>query len=91
MATVRTPEGSARFDQPIGAVVGEKSPLDASPSPPRVSSVRLRSLRAMILDKMAIGDEAAAQELTEKFRAEYAIFAKGKSPAEVERELTGPQ
>lgn len=56
------------------------------PSSPR----RLRSLRALALDRIEGDDTEAAAELTEKFRSEYAAFAEGKDPAEVDLALNSP-
>lgn len=87
MAIVRTQEGSERFKRPIG------SPLDDLPAPAQpqagvsVSPVRLRSLRALILDKIRVGDQASVRALTEKFRAEYAQFSKDKTPEQIDQAL----
>lgn len=87
MATVRTQAGSERFKQPIGTSI-----LDAPPEPPapqpRVSAVRLRSLRALIEQKQAAGDGGAVRALSEKFRAEFALFSKGMTPEEAEAALS---
>lgn len=87
MAIVRTPEGSQRFDRPIGSPLSDPGPGAPSLARP-VSPIRLRSLRAMILDKMNIGDKQAVRQLTEKFRAELAQFSVGKSQTEIDQALT---
>src|SRR5690606_17285495 len=56
-------------------------------SPP-VSPVKIRSLRALILEKMRVGDRASVRALTEKFRSEYARFSRGKTPEQVEQALS---
>ena len=86
MAIVRTPQGSARFDKPIGSPLSDPGP-NAPTAPRPVSSVRLRSLRAMIQDKMRVNDKQAVRQLTEKFRAELAQFAVGKSEQEINQAL----
>ena len=88
MATVRTEAGSSRYDKPIGASLDDSGFAESEAvSRAPISSLRLRSLRSMIMSKILIGDEAAASALTEKFRAEYAEFSQGKTRDEVTQAL----
>ena len=88
MATVRTEAGSSRYDKPIGTPLDDTgSEEQAAPVRAQISSLRLRSLRSMIMSKILIGDEASAAALTEKFRAEYTEFSQGKTRDEVTQAL----
>ncbi len=85
MATVRTPQGEDRFDKPIGSILDDQG--DSPESKTQVSPIRLRSLRALILDKMAVGDDAAVRSLSEKFRAAFAVFSRGMTPEQAAKAL----
>lgn len=87
MAIVRTQEGSDKFKLPIGSPLDDLPVAAAEQAVTPVSPVRLRSLRALILDKIRVGDKASAQALTEKFRIDFARFAKDKTPEQIDQAL----